>query len=70
LQLSTLAGARALGLDSQIGSLEVGKLANLAIVPLGGFSATDPHELLLASETGPTQTWWRGRRVAVAHWAT
>jgi 5-methylthioadenosine/S-adenosylhomocysteine deaminase len=31
LQMLTLAGARALGLDSKIGSIEVGKQADLAV---------------------------------------
>ena len=64
LELGTLAGARALGQGAQFGSLEAGKLANLAIVPLPEHAASDPHELLLASEAGPTQTWWHGRRVS------
>lgn len=34
LELATLGGARALGLDSQIGSLEVGKQADIAVVSL------------------------------------
>jgi cytosine/adenosine deaminase-related metal-dependent hydrolase len=49
LTLGTLSGARALGLDSDIGSLEVGKRAEFAIVNLEHDSSSDPHELLFSS---------------------
>ena len=41
LHMATLAGARALGLDAQIGSLEVGKLADVAAIDLN-HPATQP----------------------------
>lgn len=63
LELGTECGARALGLAAQLGTLEAGKFANLAIVPIGQQNARDPHELLLQSSCGPTQTYWRGQRV-------
>jgi aminodeoxyfutalosine deaminase len=59
LELGTLGGARALGLDSQIGSLEPGKTANLAVAPLPDTPA-DPYELLLDSEAEVSATWIRG----------
>ncbi len=50
LQLATLSGARALGQDAEVGSLEPGKRADLAIVALPDREASDPHELLLDSD--------------------
>jgi 5-methylthioadenosine/S-adenosylhomocysteine deaminase len=52
LELATLGGARALGLDSQIGSLEVGKQADIAIVSLDDPSqqpVSDVHAALVFS---------------------
>ncbi len=63
LELGTLGGARALGLDSQIGTLEPGKRANLAAVALPEDAVADPHELLLDAAGGVVATWVRGNRV-------
>ena len=47
LSLGTAAGAKALGIDDRVGTLEVGKRADLTIVRLPDRSAADPHEILL-----------------------
>jgi len=44
LRMATFNGARALGLDSRLGSIEVGKLAALAVVPLPSADA-DPLQV-------------------------
>ena len=63
LELGTLGGARALGFDSRIGTLEPGKRANLAAVALPEDAAADPHELLLDAAGAVVATWVRGNRV-------
>lgn len=55
-KLATLFGARALGRESEIGSLEPGKRANLAIVALPDRQASDPHDLLLNSDEAVVAT--------------
>lgn len=60
LRMGTLNGARALGLDAEVGSLEPGKSADLAIVALPGRDAPDPHELLFHSDEPVVATWVRG----------
>jgi cytosine/adenosine deaminase-related metal-dependent hydrolase len=60
LRLGTINGARALGRDRQIGSLEPGKYANLAVVALPDRDAVDPHDLLLDSDQPVVATWFRG----------
>ena len=64
LRLGTLGGARALGLDHEIGSLEPRKYANLAVVSLPDRPADDPHELLFDSQARIVATWCRGRKVS------
>jgi cytosine/adenosine deaminase-related metal-dependent hydrolase len=63
LELGTLAGARALGLDSECGSLEPGKLANLVIANLPNRRAKNPIEFVLASDSSINTVWYRGERV-------
>jgi cytosine/adenosine deaminase-related metal-dependent hydrolase len=61
LSLATRNGARALGRDRETGSLEVGKLADLAIVALPDHDTADPHELLLNSDLPVVGRYYRGR---------
>ncbi len=64
LRLGTIGGARALGRDQEIGSLEPGKYANLAVVSLPDRDAADPHELLFDSQEPVVATWYRGMLIA------
>jgi 5-methylthioadenosine/S-adenosylhomocysteine deaminase len=55
LELATLGGARALGIDGEVGSLETGKSADLAAFPLDGLHAQpvqDPESALLFATSG------------------
>ena len=63
LRLATLSGARALGRDHRLGSLEPGKYADLAVVALPDHEAPDPHALLFDSDKPVVATWYRGRRI-------
>ncbi len=55
LRMATIEGAKALGLDGEIGSLEVGKAADITTIDLSGpgYSETpDPETLLIYSGSG------------------
>lgn len=55
LELATLGGARALGIDGEVGTLDTGKSADFAAFPLGGLHAQpvqDPESALLFATTG------------------
>ncbi len=64
LRLATLDAARALGRASEVGSLEPGKHADLAVVALPEGDAVDPHDLIFDSNEPVVATWYRGTRVA------
>ncbi|MGD9719698.1 MAG: amidohydrolase family protein [Pirellulales bacterium] len=63
LRLATEAGAVALGLQHDVGTLEPGKLANLAIIAADGELPPDSHDWLLESRAKVAATYLRGRRV-------
>jgi 5-methylthioadenosine/S-adenosylhomocysteine deaminase len=68
LHAATLAGARALGLDRHIGSIEVGKSADLCAVSLGSLETRpcyDPvsHLVYAAGREHVTDVWVEGNRV-------
>jgi 5-methylthioadenosine/S-adenosylhomocysteine deaminase len=60
LRMATLGGARALGLDSEIGSLEVGKRADVAVVDLSGLHTSPDADvvssLVYAAEASDVQS--------------
>ncbi|OHB85609.1 MAG: hypothetical protein A2V98_10340 [Planctomycetes bacterium RBG_16_64_12] len=64
LRLGTINGARALGRDHRLGSLEPGKYADLAVVALPDREAANPYELLFDSNLPVVATWYRGKRNA------
>src|SRR4029079_11360019 len=49
LELATLGGARALRLDGEVGSLEVGKAADLAAFPMGAGGRGPTHDPVAAA---------------------
>ncbi|HET6880178.1 MAG TPA: amidohydrolase family protein [Pirellulales bacterium] len=54
LEFATIRAARALEMEDRLGTIEAGKLAALAVVPLANEEATDPHELLFDSDLSAT----------------
>jgi cytosine/adenosine deaminase-related metal-dependent hydrolase len=48
LRMATIDGAKALGLDAEIGSIEVGKRADLALVRLDGLHSTPVEDVVSA----------------------
>jgi len=62
LRMGTILAAEALGRQAEVGSLEPGKVANLAVVALPDHHAADPHELLFSRDQPVIATWRRGRK--------
>jgi cytosine/adenosine deaminase-related metal-dependent hydrolase len=60
LELGTLGGARALGRDAELGTLQVGNLADLTAIRLPADPAADPHEMLIDGEGDVVGTWVGG----------
>jgi cytosine/adenosine deaminase-related metal-dependent hydrolase len=67
LRVATLSGAEALGWADVTGSLEPGKSADLAVVPLPDADAADPHDLLFGGTAPAARTLFRGRWTAPEH---
>ncbi|ADG88054.1 8-oxoguanine deaminase [Thermobispora bispora] len=67
LELATLGGARCLGRDAELGSLEPGKLADIALWRLDGFHAAvdDPVVALVYGQTPPLARLLVGGRTVV-----
>lgn len=63
MQLGTIQGAKALGKSCSIGSIDVGKEANLTVVPLPSHNTTNPYQLLFDYHEPAAQTWFRGKKI-------
>jgi cytosine/adenosine deaminase-related metal-dependent hydrolase len=61
LRMATLSGAEALGWEHETGSLAPGKSADLAVIPISGRDAADPHDLFLDSDEPAARVMCRGR---------
>ncbi len=60
LRMATLSGAEALGWQTETGSLEPGKSADLIVLPLPNEENDDPHRLVLESALPVQKVLWRG----------
>jgi 5-methylthioadenosine/S-adenosylhomocysteine deaminase len=66
VRLATLGGARALGMESQVGSLEAGKWGDFCVLPLEAGVAPDAEQvagLVLEHREDCLATWVAGRRL-------
>ncbi|MGR9091007.1 MAG: TRZ/ATZ family hydrolase [Gammaproteobacteria bacterium] len=70
LRAATYAGACALGMEAEIGSLTAGKLADIVAVDLGGFAAAPTYDpvshIVYASHRDQVSNVWVGGRRVVA----
>ena len=70
LRAATLGGARALGLETEIGSLVAGKLADVVAIDLGGFASAPVYDpvsnVVYASHRDQVSNVWVGGRRVVA----
>jgi cytosine/adenosine deaminase-related metal-dependent hydrolase len=64
LELATIAGARALGLEERTGTIAAGKAADLVVVSLGNEARSDPYAALLHPETRVQATLRDGRWIS------
>ena len=60
LRMATRAGATALDCDSEVGTLESGRSADLAIIALPDRAAANPHDLLPDSDLPVVAAWRQG----------
>jgi len=65
IAMGTLRGAIALGLSDIVGTLSVGKSADLTVVPLDASGSSNALDNLLSSNHRPIATYIRGRRINV-----
>ncbi|HVT30800.1 MAG TPA: amidohydrolase family protein [Lacipirellulaceae bacterium] len=66
LSMGTLSGAEALGRSGEVGSITVGKRANLVAVPVRDNERAKPEEILqaiLADDVAPSSVYLAGRRL-------
>ena len=63
LELCTLAGARALNLEAEVGSLEPGKWADCTVIRLPPTGGTPAERLLASSEDDVLRTYVGGKEV-------
>jgi cytosine/adenosine deaminase-related metal-dependent hydrolase len=60
LRMATLSGAEALAWESETGSLDVGKSADLVALAVPAKTAADPHDLVFDETTRVQRVLWRG----------
>lgn len=61
LEMGTILGAKALGCEREVGSIEPGKRANLTFVALPDRDSPDPHELVLESQEPVIGAYFNGK---------